>query len=324
MNQISISFTNNGSSSQIQKHRPPTTNSFSIESVESSIKSLLRSWYRRQKWQFLFNSTSPQEPDRAPWRTHLASFLQSTPVHAVSLSLLVIDLIFTILELSSSLLVTSCRPKDNHHKATQEIWYHWVGIAILTLLSAKTIALAVGLGTRFFRRPGYVIDGIVLIGALGLEVFLEKVGGGLLVVVSLWRVVRVVESAFELSDEAIEAQIEGVVCQFEILREENRKLLEVIAEKDKIIQELQEESNQCVVRWWRGLQVKRLLAPVRLVRRSRWVVSDIIHLVVRILAFGCATKTLRSGGASGRAMEEGAERLFLRVAPQDVSMSLLT
>ncbi|PRQ38166.1 hypothetical protein RchiOBHm_Chr4g0410771 [Rosa chinensis] len=240
----SISFPKNGSSSQIQQQRPSTENSFSIESVESSIRSLLRSWYRRQKWQVLFNSTPPQELDRAPWRTHLASFLESTPVHAVSLGLLIIDLIFTILELSSSILATSCRPNENH-KATEEIWYHWVGVAILTLLSAKTIALAVGLGTTFVRRPGYVIDGIVLMGALGLEVFLDKIEGGLLVVVSLWRVIRVVESAFELSDEAIEAQIEGLVCQFEMLREENRRLLETIAEKDQIIQKLQEDSDQC-------------------------------------------------------------------------------
>ncbi|XP_004298021.1 PREDICTED: voltage-gated hydrogen channel 1-like [Fragaria vesca subsp. vesca] len=246
MDQVSLSFTNNGSSSQIQQQRPSTANSFSIELVESSIRNLLRSWYRRQRWKFLFNSTPPQDLDRAPWRTHLASFLESTPVHAVSLGLLVIDLIFTILELSSSLLATSCRPKESHYNATEEIWYHWVGIAILSLLSAKTIALAVGLGTTFLRRPGYVIDGIVLIGALVLEVFLEKVGGGLLVVVSLWRVVRLVESAFELSDEAIEAQIEGVVYQFEMLREENRKLLITIAEKDQIIQKLQEDLDQCI------------------------------------------------------------------------------
>uniref|UniRef100_A0A2N9GZR0 Uncharacterized protein n=1 Tax=Fagus sylvatica TaxID=28930 RepID=A0A2N9GZR0_FAGSY len=103
----------------------------------------------------------------------------------------------------------------------------------------------VGLGSSFFRRPGYVLDGAVLMGALVLEVFLERKGGGLLVVVSLWRVVRVVESAFELSDEAIEAQIEAIVSQFEALREENRRLLETIAEKDKMIEKLKEEVDQC-------------------------------------------------------------------------------
>jgi predicted RNase H-like nuclease (RuvC/YqgF family) len=63
-------------------------------------------------------------------------------------------------------------------------------------------------------------------------------------VVSFWRVVRVVESPFELIDETIEAQIEGIVCQFEALREENIRLLESIGEKDKIIEMLQEELDQ--------------------------------------------------------------------------------
>ncbi|VVA36232.1 PREDICTED: voltage-gated hydrogen channel [Prunus dulcis] len=55
---------------------------------------------------------------------------------------------------------------------------------------------------------------------------------------------RVVESAFELSDEAIEAQIQSVVCQFEMLKEENRRLAETISEQDKIIEKLQEDLDQ--------------------------------------------------------------------------------
>ena len=90
-----------------------------------------------------------------------------------------------------------------------------------------------------------MVDGTVVIGALFLESFLEGKGGGLLVVVSLWRVVRVVESVFELSDEAIEAQIEGVLREFEALRDENRRLLELILEKDELIEKLQEEMDHC-------------------------------------------------------------------------------
>jgi hypothetical protein len=75
-------------------------------------------------------------------------------------------------------------------------------------------------------------------------VLLERRGGRQLAVVSFWRVVRVVESPFKLSDETIEAQIEGIVCQFEALLEENIRLLESIGEKDKIIEMLQEELDQ--------------------------------------------------------------------------------
>ncbi|GMY32157.1 voltage-gated hydrogen channel 1 [Fagus crenata] len=225
-------------SSQIQQPQP-ATNSISIESLESSVQNLIKSWYRRQKWQLFFNPTQ-QDLNRAKWRTQLAKFLESTSVRVIAIFLLLLDLIFTILELSSSLL--SCTPKTNK---IQKVWYHWAGIAILSMLSGRIVALAVGLGSSFFRRPGYVLDSAVLMGALVLEVFLERKGGGLLVVVSLWRVVRVVESAFELSDEAIEAQIEAIVSQFEALREENRRLLETIAEKDKMIEKLKEEVDQC-------------------------------------------------------------------------------
>ncbi|XVE84607.1 hypothetical protein DITRI_Ditri17bG0026200 [Diplodiscus trichospermus] len=224
--------------------------SLSIESVEASIQNLIKSWYRRQRWQHFFNprselqsSSSSSSSSKTPWRNHLAKFLESTQTRILAISLLLLDLILTILELSSTLL--SCSPKKSSNSNNiEKAWYHWVGISILALLSAKSVALAVALGSAFFRRPGYVVDGVVVVGALLLEAFMEKKGGGLLVIVSLWRVVRVVESAFELSDEAIEAQIEGIVCQFEALREENSRLTETIAGKDQIIENLEKELDQ--------------------------------------------------------------------------------
>lgn len=126
----------------------------------------------------------------------------------------------------------------------EETWYHWIGIAILSLLSLKSLCLVVALGALFLRRVGYVVDGVVLVVALLLEVFLEKMGGGLVIVVSLWRVVRVVESAFELSDETIEAEIQGILCDFQALKDENERLLGIIDDKDEVIHKLQAEVDQ--------------------------------------------------------------------------------
>ncbi|OMO71083.1 voltage-gated hydrogen channel 1-like protein [Corchorus capsularis] len=222
--------------------------SISIESVEISIQNLIKCWSKRQRWQHFFDPKSGQDQSlssRAPWRIHLAKFLESTKIRIVAILLLLLDLILTILELSSTLL--SCSPNKSRTTSDhiERAWYHWVGISILAVLSAKSVALAMGLGGAFFRRPGYVVDGVVVVGALLLEAFLERKGGGLLVVVCLWRVVRVVESAFELSDEAIEAQIEGIVGQFEAIREENTRLLAAIADKDQIIETLQAELDHC-------------------------------------------------------------------------------
>ncbi|KAJ4968201.1 hypothetical protein NE237_014902 [Protea cynaroides] len=228
-------------SSNTQKPQPPI--SISIDIIESSIQVLLNDWLRRLRWQQLFFRRQEKEDycrHRAPWRIHLANFLESMSVRVLSLLLLLVDLIFTILDISSSLL--SCTRKKS--KIENKV-FHWGGIAILSLLSAKTLALAVALGGSFFKRPGRVVDGVVIIGALLFEAFVEMKGAGLIVVVSLWRVVRVVESAFELSNEAIEVQIEMIVCQFQALRDENRRLQIIIAQKDLRIMELEEAMNQC-------------------------------------------------------------------------------
>ncbi|KAJ4837120.1 hypothetical protein Tsubulata_036986 [Turnera subulata] len=137
-----------------QHPRPPiNTTSISIQTVESSVQGLVKSWYRREKWKLFFHSRSEIDDlaiKRAAWRTHLSKILESTPA----------------------------RVKINSPSR----------------------------GARRLLLPA----------------------------------ARVVESAFELSDEAIEAQIEGTVLQFEALREENAKLMETIAEKDEIIEKLQE------------------------------------------------------------------------------------
>lgn len=251
MNKNKPSLDLNGSSSShqiIQLSQEPSR--IVIESVEFSIQNLLKNWQRRRKWKLFFNNIPNNQNHLitiSPWRTKLVDFLESKQIRAIVISLILLDLILTTLELTSSLL--SCQPIKNRHNSItqkQQTWYHWLGIAILSLLLAKIVALAVGLGGgAFLRRPVLVVDAAVVAAALVLEGFLERKGGGLLVVVSLWRVVRVVESAFELSDDAIEAQIDGIVRQFEVLREENKMLSQIIGEKDEVIQKLQQDLDRC-------------------------------------------------------------------------------
>lgn len=227
-------------SSETNNQTQAPANYFSMQILDSSVQSLIKSWKRRQRWMLLLTTSSQYYLNRASWRTNLANFMDSTLVRVFTISLLIVDLIITTLELSSSLV--SC---EQHMNEVVEQFFHWIGIGIMSVLLVKTMALVVGLGISFFRHVGYVIDGVVAIGAIILEVFVVRKGGGLLVVVSLWRVIRVVESVFELSDEAIEAQIAGIVCQFEALKEENMRLLEVICEKEKMIQMLKEDLDKC-------------------------------------------------------------------------------
>ncbi|XP_076938221.1 uncharacterized protein LOC143606292 [Bidens hawaiensis] len=214
-------------SSQIQhkQSQPPPTAVTSTESINVSIQNLIKSCKRRQKWEFFSGSTKQTSNNKPPWRNHLTHFLESTPVHIIAIMLLVVDLVMVVLELSRT--IVSC-PARNRINKKVDVWYHWIGIGILVILATKSVALVIGCGSSFFKRPGLVADGVVLIGALLSEILMERVGVGLIVVVSLWRVLRVVESVFELSDAAIEMQITSILCEFELLQEKNERLNRII------------------------------------------------------------------------------------------------
>ncbi|ESQ35768.1 hypothetical protein EUTSA_v10009458mg, partial [Eutrema salsugineum] len=222
-----------------------STNTETVENVEFSIQNLIKSWCRRRKWRqvFIF-STEKQQQElisiEPQWRITLTEFLESYQVHLFTIFVLSLDIILMSLELSSSLLsCTSVKKTEN-----KEEWFRWGGTAILSILAIKSMALAVAMGKSFFRQPGCVMDGVVAVIALILQVFLDRKGTGFIVVVSLWRVLRVVETAFELSDEAIQVQIDIIISQFQALSKENRSLLESLAEKDEVIKKLHEELNR--------------------------------------------------------------------------------
>ncbi|KAG7591214.1 hypothetical protein ISN45_Aa01g002680 [Arabidopsis thaliana x Arabidopsis arenosa] len=221
------------------------TNTGTVNNVEFSIQNLIKSWCRRRKWrQLCIFSPKQQEEElisiKQKWRINLLEFLESYQVHLFTIFLLSLDIILTSLELSSSLLSCTSVKKNG----TENEWFRWGGTAILSILAVKSMALAVAMGKSFFIQPGCVMDGALSIVALILQVLLEKKGTGFIVVVSLWRVLRVVETAFELSDEAIEVKIDGIISQFQALSKENRTLLETLAEKDEVIKMLEEELNR--------------------------------------------------------------------------------
>ncbi|ANM59081.1 putative voltage-dependent channel domain superfamily, voltage-gated hydrogen channel 1 [Arabidopsis thaliana] len=220
-------------------------NTGTVDNVEFSIQNLIKSWCRRRKWRQLCNFSPKQQQEELisinqQWRITLSNFLESYQVHLFTIFLLSLDIILTSLELSSSLLSCTSVKKTE----TENEWFRWGGTVILSILAVKSMALVVAMGKSFFKQPGCVMDGTLAIVALILQVLLEKKGTGFIVVVSLWRVLRVVETAFELSDEAIEVQIDGIISQFQALSKENRTLLETLAEKDEVIKMLEEELNR--------------------------------------------------------------------------------
>ena len=65
-------------------------------------------------------------------------------------------------------------------------------LSILSLFLSQQMLLILVYGSYFFRKPFYVLDFIIVSGAIILESSLSSPGGGLLVVLMLWRAARVV------------------------------------------------------------------------------------------------------------------------------------
>lgn len=102
------------------------SNSTQIQSVEISIQNLIKNWEKKQRWNFFIMNNPSQQPTKQQWRTNLTKFLESTPLRIFTIVLLIIDLVFTSLELSSSLI--SCPQNRNAiNQETKEVWYHWAG-----------------------------------------------------------------------------------------------------------------------------------------------------------------------------------------------------
>ncbi|XP_031481790.1 uncharacterized protein LOC116251581 [Nymphaea colorata] len=218
-----------------------------IDIVEVSVENLQKNWQRRQWWESLFK-TKEVVDDReascsscqwlfktrdagdkgASWRTGLASLLQSTPAHAIVLVFLLLDLVFTVISISSC-------PSVPRRKGG----LFWGGIAILITLIVKDIVVMVVLGLSFFKHAGYVMEITALVLALCLEIFLKAESAGLLVLVNSWRVVRMIQSIFGMSDEAIETQITNIESQFEDLRVQTAQMEQLIRKKNERIAELE-------------------------------------------------------------------------------------
>lgn len=212
---------------------PPNSNptSIQIQNLESSIQHLTRTFKRRQRWNQFYN---PKKQSNLPWRSTLANLLDSNSAHLITIFLIALDLAVCVIELSADCGRSKKQPGH-------EIWYHWAGVAILGVLGAKSAMQAVALGRGFFRRGGEVVDAAAVVAAIGMEVGLERVGSGMIVVVSLWRVIRVVESSFELGDGEIEGMIQGISGEIQGVKEVNEDLGRDLEEKERLIQGLQDE-----------------------------------------------------------------------------------
>ena len=74
---------------------------------------------------------------------------------------------------------------------------HYASITILFMFAAEICLLVVGLGTKFFQHPLLVLDAVIIGAALALDLSVKvDEGGGLLILLRFWRLLRIVHGAF--------------------------------------------------------------------------------------------------------------------------------
>eukprot|EP00300_Choanocystis_sp_HF-7_P023982 c25376_g1_i1.p1 GENE.c25376_g1_i1~~c25376_g1_i1.p1 ORF type:complete len:746 (-),score=157.99 c25376_g1_i1:116-2056(-) len=167
-------------------------------------------------------------------RIAVAKAFNSTPLQVMVVLLVIIDAI--TLGLEAILLVSPCKlPSacgiDSHHKGGEdefgpaycaskfgeicgrvhsaEYTLKWISKSILMFFMGQIFLMLVVLRGHFFRQPFFVLDFVVVGVALALE-FLSFNGGGIIVFVLLWRLLRVAHAlatTFDVHHHAVKTKI---------------------------------------------------------------------------------------------------------------------
>ncbi|BBN03902.1 voltage-gated hydrogen channel 1 [Marchantia polymorpha subsp. ruderalis] len=178
---------------------------------------------------------------RIQWRVRLGKVLESTHFHVLIVFLLTVDLVVTVVDIVKTIhskdadfrtctkLLEDCQCHDHLEHASHWHFLLWVSVGILSFLALNVVGLMVAFGMSFFRHIGYVLDAVVVGLSLGLEIGLNSDTPGLLVLLTLWRIVRVAHGIFEVADEHWEKEIKKLEAHVHELEAVHKKDQEQIA-----------------------------------------------------------------------------------------------
>lgn len=227
-----------------------------LEALKSSLARVTSTWRKRTQGQRLsaqrWIQQEAHEERRAQWRNDLAELLEATYTHIFIVSLLLVDLAATAADILKTIhnkshdldvcvdLVEMCTTCIGHFERSPEWKFtYWISIVILVILMVNVLALVVANGTAFFRNPLYLLDFVVVSTALGLEIMLDADTAGLIIILTLWRIVRVAHGIFEVTDEAWEKNIHQLESQVKRVQDAYDRDQELLKEKDRRISELE-------------------------------------------------------------------------------------
>jgi len=175
------------------------------------------------------------------WRENVARFLESRRLHTLILTLIAIDAACIIADIAYGFLMDGCPAPEN------PIWLEVlanISLAITTFFLLELPLAFWAFGIKFylpyFGHPHallHLFDAIIVVTTFVLEFVLkgrERELAGLLVILRLWRLVKLVGGiavgAGEVEEQVLEEleetkrQLEGSTAALAKAREENRKL----------------------------------------------------------------------------------------------------
>lgn len=218
----------------------------SFQELKASLASITQAWLKKTN-----KKAGGQQEARAPWRRKLAQVLESTAFHGFILALLLLDLLATVVDVLHTLssdshdlshcisMLQSCQCTSQFEVSESWDFLYWIGISVLCILALNILGLLVALGFSFFTHPGYVLDLVVVVTALCLEIFLDSETAGLLVILNLWRIVRVAHGIFEVTDEAWEREVQKLEEQVQAVEAAHQQDLRMVQRKQQRIAELE-------------------------------------------------------------------------------------
>ncbi|EPT06116.1 hypothetical protein FOMPIDRAFT_124958 [Fomitopsis schrenkii] len=213
----------------------------------------------------LLPTTSADRGDAAKettWKERTAELLESPRLHKTVIALVLIDSACVLADLSYTFLKENCVPDEE-----QPVWLEALSNTSLAITTFFLVEIPIQIwaqGWGFYKLGGqaphsslHFFDAVVIITTFVLEVVLrgrERELAGLLIVLRLWRLVKLVQgiavSAGELEEDTVRQleetrqELEGVIVSLADTREENHRLRRRIQELEVQPQHQQTPSTE--------------------------------------------------------------------------------
>ncbi|KAF9483893.1 hypothetical protein BDN70DRAFT_850896 [Pholiota conissans] len=199
------------------------------------------------------HSSSPGDdaPDKSTYekcQQKTAYYLEHPTLHKIVILLIAIDAACVLADLAYSFLSPTCAPPGEDSPEWLEILSH-ISLAITTLFLVEIPLTLWALGVEYLNPFGpiphaglHLFDSIIILTTFILEAILrgkEQELAGLLVVLRLWRLVKLVGGVAVGTSEIEEENAERLAETQKELEEVKRQLYEVIEENARLKAQLQ-------------------------------------------------------------------------------------